>query len=176
YIFPLIYLLVKRHLDIFHLACLYTLDVDEFSDKTISFSCIFEAFDLKLGELTAVFKQMSVDPVSHLKHYAFGMFSTSNDDIRKRLPEIALLSAWNSFPHDLYDEDIDLDGTHPSLLQYEPFDLQIQLGHDSFGNTLMTVTHLQDSIGGNWAGILIRSDGRPFGGVTQLSLDDPQSK
>ncbi|KAJ7856000.1 hypothetical protein B0H13DRAFT_1543536, partial [Mycena leptocephala] len=73
YVYPLVYLLLKRHFDILRLACLHTLDESEFITMTTSLVNIFKAVNMRTNSLEAIFKSNSMDVKERLGHFAFGM-------------------------------------------------------------------------------------------------------
>jgi hypothetical protein len=54
YVYPLVYLLLKRHFDILRLACLHTLDESEFITMTTSLVNIFKAVNMRTNSLEGV--------------------------------------------------------------------------------------------------------------------------
>ncbi|KAG6835813.1 hypothetical protein H0H93_014437 [Arthromyces matolae] len=88
YIYPLIYVLLKRHLQVIQLARLHTINMNEFENRGFALLFIFHVFDYRMGELSvhaldldlisqAVFQQMDNLPKSHFERYAFGMVRKS---------------------------------------------------------------------------------------------------
>ncbi|KAF7364190.1 Protein kinase domain-containing protein [Mycena sanguinolenta] len=79
YIFPILYLLLRRHLDILHLATVHILFEAEFTAMASSLSTLFTVVDERLDTLEAVLKSNSLDPKERLGHFAFGMFQALYD-------------------------------------------------------------------------------------------------
>ncbi|KAJ7694315.1 hypothetical protein B0H14DRAFT_3660348 [Mycena olivaceomarginata] len=90
YIFPLLHLLLGRHLDILRIACIHVLDEAEFSAMKSSLSAVFAAVEERTNTWkVSVFKSKSLDVKDRMGHFAFGMFQQlygpdiDNPDISK---------------------------------------------------------------------------------------------
>ncbi|KAG6905854.1 hypothetical protein DXG01_000398, partial [Tephrocybe rancida] len=68
----------RQHLKIVQLGRSNTLDDDEFEEMWTSLQSIFEVLQYRRGELSAIFKQMHIDPERQFRDYAFGIFSNSD--------------------------------------------------------------------------------------------------
>ncbi|KAJ6530320.1 hypothetical protein B0H19DRAFT_482579 [Mycena capillaripes] len=74
YVYPLLYLLLKRHFDIMRLACIHVLYTDEFEFMSGSLATVFKAVDERTNNLEAVFRSTSGNVKERLGQIAFGMF------------------------------------------------------------------------------------------------------
>ncbi|KAJ3575378.1 hypothetical protein NP233_g1131 [Leucocoprinus birnbaumii] len=95
FLYPLIYLLLKRHLRVLSLACKHVLDAEEFISLNESLVSILLAVDARLQNLEAVFKQTHFDIQGRLGNFAFGLLQLSYGDIR-RVPSQITFGTWNS--------------------------------------------------------------------------------
>ncbi|KAG6867493.1 hypothetical protein C0993_002131, partial [Termitomyces sp. T159_Od127] len=95
YVFPLIYLLLRRHLQVMRLACKHVLDTEEFVTLNESLVSILLAVDQRIESLEAVFKQTHLDVQARLGNFAFGIFQLSYGDI-KRIPADNSYATWTN--------------------------------------------------------------------------------
>ncbi|KDR67823.1 hypothetical protein GALMADRAFT_129997 [Galerina marginata CBS 339.88] len=93
YVFPLIYLLLRRHLKVINIACKHVVDTEEFSILNESLVSILLSIDYRVQNLEAVFKQTHLDVQARLGNFAFGIFQLSYGDI-KRLPIQNSFGTW----------------------------------------------------------------------------------
>ncbi|KAG6853160.1 hypothetical protein C0991_006448 [Blastosporella zonata] len=93
YIFPLIYLLLRRHLKVMRLACKHVIDVEEFVTLNESLVSILLAVDHRIENLEAIFKQTNLDVQARLGNFAFGIYQLSYGDI-KRKPADNSFATW----------------------------------------------------------------------------------
>ncbi|KAJ7578160.1 hypothetical protein C8J56DRAFT_797697, partial [Mycena floridula] len=75
YIYPLLYLLLKRHLSVVILASEHVLDPAEFSTLNLTLSAVFNAFSTRIESLESIFKQTNIDVKERLSNFAFGLLS-----------------------------------------------------------------------------------------------------
>ncbi|KAF9557963.1 hypothetical protein CPC08DRAFT_736574 [Agrocybe pediades] len=75
YAFPLIYLLLRRHLRIITVACKHVLDTDEMAALSESLVSVLLCIDDRIKSLEAILKQTNMDMQSHFGNFAFGMLS-----------------------------------------------------------------------------------------------------
>ncbi|KAG6908278.1 hypothetical protein DXG01_005484 [Tephrocybe rancida] len=175
YIYPLIYLLLKGHIRTIQLACRRSLYYMAFCDDYTSLSSMFSAFDSRRDDLAAIFKQMNIEPQSHFKNYAFGMFNTSWGDLRKSFfnDKLSLPTIWDrlpqepgedndvhSFPGDMTNKEICFSSYIESVLSYD------------VPNTVCL-----DEVYGTWAGFFLEDgDNFPFEGTFRLVFDAVRSE
>ncbi|KAF5376289.1 hypothetical protein D9615_008531 [Tricholomella constricta] len=95
YVFPLIYLLLRRHLKVMRIACKHVLDTEEFVSLNESLVSILLAVDYRVQNLEAIFKQTHLDVQARLGNFAFGIFQLSYGDIR-RVPADNSFASWTN--------------------------------------------------------------------------------
>ncbi|PPR01646.1 hypothetical protein CVT24_001622 [Panaeolus cyanescens] len=91
--FPLIYLLLRRHLKVLTLACKHVLDTEELSALNESLVSVLLSIDYRIHNLEAIFKQTHLDVQARFGNFAFGMFQLSCGDI-KRIPINNSFASW----------------------------------------------------------------------------------
>ncbi|KAJ7192237.1 hypothetical protein GGX14DRAFT_480287 [Mycena pura] len=74
YVYPLLYLLLRRHFYILRLACIHTLNEAEFLGMSTSLATVLTAVDDRIKVLEPVFKSNSLDVKERLSFCFFGMF------------------------------------------------------------------------------------------------------
>ncbi|KAG8808806.1 hypothetical protein FRC18_004850 [Serendipita sp. 400] len=79
YIFPLLYLVLRRHFWMLRLACQDTFPADVLQIPTQSISTLMSAVSTRIRNLSVVLKQRSADPSALVGNVAFGMFKLLND-------------------------------------------------------------------------------------------------
>ncbi|KAG6905493.1 hypothetical protein DXG01_002381, partial [Tephrocybe rancida] len=152
----------RHHIKAIQLARTYTLHVDELDEKHESLGYVFSAFDSRLQDLSAIFKQMHIKPENHFKNYAFGMFCTSCGDLTWNVSGYKLSEAWDNLPREPgQDIDIDICPTNIPLtiLKYDvQHPLDLPLLPPLFASELEEHPH---DILGAWAGFCIKEvDGK----------------
>ncbi|KAF9444007.1 hypothetical protein P691DRAFT_712505 [Macrolepiota fuliginosa MF-IS2] len=93
FVYPLIYLLLKRHLRVLTLASKHVLDPEEFITLNESLVSVLLAVDARIQNLEAVFKQTHFDIQARLGNFAFGLLQLSYGDIR-RVPAQITFGTW----------------------------------------------------------------------------------
>ncbi|TFK44065.1 hypothetical protein BDQ12DRAFT_593650, partial [Crucibulum laeve] len=91
YVYPLLFLLLRRHLKVITLACKHVLDTEEFVLLNDSLVSILLAVDYRIQNLEAIFKQTHMDVQSRLGNFAFGLLSYG--DV-KRVPIQNSFGTW----------------------------------------------------------------------------------
>ncbi|KAF5348106.1 hypothetical protein D9756_010797 [Leucocoprinus leucothites] len=100
YLFPLLFLVLKRHLEAFYYARKHIVSDDEFSRMTTSLDSIFDVVRQRIDSLRAIYKQVHMDSSSVLKSFSLGMFydySTHDPDADTEYgygPEPSLIVSW----------------------------------------------------------------------------------
>ncbi|KAJ7057588.1 hypothetical protein C8F01DRAFT_1371722 [Mycena amicta] len=79
YIYPLLYLLLKRHFDILRIACKHVLDEREFDQMSNSLLTIFGVVDARITNIEAVFRSTSTDTKERFRFLSFGMFKSLHE-------------------------------------------------------------------------------------------------
>ncbi|EKM75603.1 hypothetical protein AGABI1DRAFT_64395 [Agaricus bisporus var. burnettii JB137-S8] len=95
FVYPLVYLLLKRHLRILTLGCKHVLDGEEFVTLNESLVSVLLAIDTRIQNIEAVFKQTHFDIQARLGNFACGLFQLSYGDIR-RIPAQITFGTWNN--------------------------------------------------------------------------------
>ncbi|KIM45643.1 hypothetical protein M413DRAFT_344967 [Hebeloma cylindrosporum] len=93
YVFPLIYLLLRRHLKVITIACKHVIDTEELSALNESLVSVLLSIDSRIQNLEGVFKQTHIDVQARLGNFAFGIFQLSYGDI-KRVPIQNSFGTW----------------------------------------------------------------------------------
>ncbi|KAG6845148.1 hypothetical protein H0H87_012944 [Tephrocybe sp. NHM501043] len=114
YIFPLIYLLLRRHLKVMRLACKHVVDVEEFVTLNESLVSILLAVDYRIENLEAVFKQTNLDVQARLGNFAFGIYQLSYGDIKRKPGENSFVT-WTD-PSGEPPSTLILPKSHPQTL------------------------------------------------------------
>ncbi|KAF8912079.1 hypothetical protein CPB84DRAFT_751308 [Gymnopilus junonius] len=155
WIFPLLYLLLSRHLEIIRLAQHVVLDPNEMTTHTESLSSIFSVFNERVKRLEAIFRQMYRDVEAQFKSYAYGMFLASYKDYDIKMSENTLLThevkesdMTTSFT-DTVDRSILTQSTLPTF-EYE--EINIPSLPPLEGRS-------QHAIEGTWVGVCTGKDG-----------------
>ncbi|KAG6907611.1 hypothetical protein DXG01_008188 [Tephrocybe rancida] len=177
YIHPLIYLLLKGHIRTIQLARRYCLDPNDFWNASTSLESIFSAFDSRRDDLAAIFKQMNIEPQSHFKNHAFGMFNTSWGDLRKSFlnDRSSLPAIWDQLPQEPGEDD-DVD-TFPGDTTTKDTCLSSYGVLENFQPYSVPNILCSDEVYGTWAGFFLEDGGGlPFDGTFRLILDAVRSE
>ncbi|KAJ4490979.1 hypothetical protein J3R30DRAFT_3679188 [Lentinula aciculospora] len=78
-LFPLIFLILKRHVQVMYHARAYILDRRELLNVKETFLALFTVVHERVEGLVAVFRQCHANLKEQLDYFAFGMFSTFHD-------------------------------------------------------------------------------------------------
>ncbi|KAF5335075.1 hypothetical protein D9611_010859 [Ephemerocybe angulata] len=165
YIFPLLYLLLKRHLKVLKLACQHVLDTEELASLNESLVSALLSVDDRIQNLEAVFKQTHLDVQGRFGNFAFGLFQLSYGDIR-RVPIQNTLGTWADEDDNTAsgNEPLTLD-TIKSSLKYIPRDILKYGIQDAFQATNYyefephRLRSCPNPIQGTWTGHCSRKDG-----------------
>ncbi|KAG6906642.1 hypothetical protein DXG01_012817 [Tephrocybe rancida] len=172
YIFPLLYLLLKEHVKTVQLARTHTIHIHEFQTSYDSLSYVFSSFDTRLQDLTAIFRQMHVNPKYQFETFSFGMFELPYNSPSWTVAGYSLVPVWDQLiaePGE--DEDVDNcpNDIPLSVLKFGP---QEPFNYPAPG----PVTHTESFDGrleGTWAGYCLRMlDGKlvPHEGLFRLDI------
>ncbi|KAF8208355.1 hypothetical protein K438DRAFT_1813864 [Mycena galopus ATCC 62051] len=131
YVFPVMYLLLKRHFEIFRVAQTRTLDLEELWDAGDTMEWVFDAVIDRLELLQSIFKQQKLDLNHQFKGFAFGMYEYMNQPNLLWDPKLVQEA---EFPEYTYNDNLeaqDVDATkilnYPSdqeLLDFEAYTLR----------------------------------------------------
>ncbi|TFK64975.1 hypothetical protein BDN72DRAFT_962870 [Pluteus cervinus] len=181
YLFPLVYLLLKRDLRIIMLACKCVIREDELWLALDSIRSVFRVVDERINRMTGIFKQVHADVEKGLGMFAFGMFQLYYDKLygQELFPVIDKDSSYLKWREDtsqanevenLQDEINSLSNTE---LKYGPMDLTpvFQELQSSYAGDMPDDTTIQ----GRWSGNFwySRQSGSVVSvhGLTELQID-----
>ncbi|KAG6853344.1 hypothetical protein C0991_005075 [Blastosporella zonata] len=105
YIYPLLYLVLKHQVKIVQLARSHIFHPKEFPKSLEALDSIFSSFDTRLRDLSAIFRQMHVNPEHQFENFAFGMFQTSYGSVPWVIVGNSLFSVWNSLDIERGEDD-----------------------------------------------------------------------
>ncbi|KAJ7701822.1 hypothetical protein B0H17DRAFT_1176328 [Mycena rosella] len=110
FLFPLIYLLLKRDFEIFRIAQKHVIHVDEFWDSADTIGWVVMAAQERTDLLEATFQQQKVDIGQQFKTYAHGIFNYLNDPQSLWNAKLVLAQEFPDYPYDdaLEAQDIDI--------------------------------------------------------------------
>ncbi|KAG6915736.1 hypothetical protein DXG01_010066 [Tephrocybe rancida] len=172
---------IERHnINVIQLARSHTLQWGEFSDSYVSLWAIFSVFNGRLQELLSIFKQMHIDPETHFKNYAFGMFDNSFRLLKTKkwdLSACALSSVWDLLPlAEGEDDDVNAcpDNIPLSILKCGAKD-PLELGTSTEPDTVTFLDDIPEKFHGSWAGFWIsNTSGKsaPFKGLSRVSFEE----
>ncbi|KAF7319402.1 VPS13 domain-containing protein [Mycena chlorophos] len=78
-VFPLLYLLLKRHLEIFRVGQKHTLDTEELWDAADTVTWVLDAVNARVELLQSVFQQQKLDVAQQFKSFSFGLYAAINN-------------------------------------------------------------------------------------------------
>ncbi|KAF9000403.1 hypothetical protein BDQ17DRAFT_1327703 [Cyathus striatus] len=172
HIYPLLYLLLNNHVEIFQLSRTGILDTYELERCSDSIVAVFEVFDIRCDELKATFEHMHVNSDSQFEIFLFGMFRSSLKRDDWDISENKLQSVWEELYMGAVDEDIEncpqnLDTTILKKGFREPFLLPPAEEYDMIGPMLGPMkqfTAYPSNPFGRWTGFCNGEyiDMRPF--------------
>ncbi|KAH9484737.1 hypothetical protein JR316_0001637 [Psilocybe cubensis] len=167
YIFPLLYLLLRRHLKIMMIACRHVIHTEELAAHSESLVSILLSIDYRIQSLEAVFKQTHLDVQGRLGNFAFGIFQLSYGDI-KRAP---IHNSFGSWVNDDESGSLDVEplplqcikekvATLPvsSILRYGIQDAYLATEYFEFEPARLART--AHAIQGTWTGHCSRTEGQ----------------
>ncbi|TFK63878.1 hypothetical protein BDN72DRAFT_826239 [Pluteus cervinus] len=130
YLFPLIYLLLKRDLRIIMLACKSVIHEEELAIRLSSLYSVFCAVDERIERMTDIYKQVHADVSTTLGIFVFGMFRLYYEKVFDTPEGLRILARDNnSFLRWISNEDETLqDEIGPTLtpgLRLGPVDLVV---------------------------------------------------
>ncbi|KAI0633741.1 hypothetical protein C8Q77DRAFT_1157905 [Trametes polyzona] len=116
YLFPLLYLLLKRDLEIFRLCRKMVVHKDELWDSADTMVWVFDAVDFRQNDLEVLFKQQNLDPAQQFKVHANELFDYWHDSTQ--FWSLENLREWEFLEVDYVDEDEDQEIDPSKLLNY----------------------------------------------------------
>nr|GAT44775.1 predicted protein [Mycena chlorophos] len=78
-VFPLLYLLLKRHFEIFRVGQTHTLDTRELRDAADTLRWVFDSLATRVRALQTPFQQQKLDLAQHFKSFSFGLYAAINN-------------------------------------------------------------------------------------------------
>ncbi|PFH49014.1 hypothetical protein AMATHDRAFT_76430 [Amanita thiersii Skay4041] len=165
FVYPLMYLLFKRHLKIIKLACKHVVHTDEFISLNESLVSVLLTIDYRVRALEAIFKQTHLDVQARLGNFAFGILQLSYGDI-KRSPTLNTFGSWIEEDHDgvsrlqrpaLEDIKASINDSSLSVLKYGIQDGYYTMNYYEFEPD--RVRSSVSAIQGTWTGHCERTDG-----------------
>ncbi|KAG6908277.1 hypothetical protein DXG01_005483 [Tephrocybe rancida] len=181
YIYPMVYLLLQQHLKIIQLGRSHTLHPDEFEDMSISLDSIFLVFQYRRDELSAIFKQMHIDPDRKFKDYAFGIFSNSDApwDVSDHDQLAHIFSNLPYEPGEDDDDAIACPDIPDTILKY-PAHKQPELESPSQLPIESDLRDHQEDLYGRWAGFCMTTIGEdrwvPHKGLFRMVFEQNRNK
>ncbi|PBK97460.1 hypothetical protein ARMGADRAFT_639756 [Armillaria gallica] len=161
YIYPLLYLILKRHLAIVRLSTIKILHPYEIPAMTSSLWTLFFVVHQRVGNLSSIFKQSNVDVVEKLENFAFGMFKLYHDYPYKQPSKSAIAKYANEWP----PIDDDAVSTANCIPLYKPPEEAAYCIP-----SLSSVDVSDDLIQGQWAGHLYYNH-ESLLGLIQLAIE-----
>ncbi|TFK69486.1 hypothetical protein BDN72DRAFT_819995 [Pluteus cervinus] len=181
YLFPLVYVMLKRDLRLIMLACRFRIREEELWVAAQSLHAVFKIVNERIGMVTGIFKQIHADVNARLEVFAFGMFQTYYDRLynRERSYLVDLHNSYLKWQSDtgqtnqkekLQDE---IDSIPLTELKLGPDD-SIDLG-ESIQNSIVNDVPNELTPRGHWSGHvwlpMPDGDARSFLGLLELRID-----
>ncbi|KAF8486675.1 hypothetical protein JB92DRAFT_3101334 [Gautieria morchelliformis] len=125
FVLPVLYLLLKRHFEIFRIAKLRILHPDELWDAADTVMWVFKAVVERFNVLESVFKQQKLDVKQQFKTFAHGLFDCLNEPSKLWAPAIVRKMELYDYPYDdtLEEQNIKADDICNHPLDQEDLDL-----------------------------------------------------
>ncbi|KAJ7584970.1 hypothetical protein C8J56DRAFT_139201 [Mycena floridula] len=124
FVMPLLYLLLKRHLDIFRLAQKRNLHADELWDAADTIQWVLKAVNARVEVLQSVFGQQKLNLKQHFKTFAHGLLQHVNDPSERWNPKVVQSSEPAEYTYDdALEAEEDLD---PKKILNYPFDEELK--------------------------------------------------
>ncbi|KAF7319371.1 VPS13 domain-containing protein [Mycena chlorophos] len=79
FVFPVLYLLMKRHFEIFRVCQTHAVSSDELWDAADTIIWVFDAVRARLELLQSIFKQQKLDVEAQFKSFSFGLYEVMNN-------------------------------------------------------------------------------------------------
>ncbi|KDR77268.1 hypothetical protein GALMADRAFT_246576 [Galerina marginata CBS 339.88] len=159
WILPLLLLLLRRHLDIIHLAKTVVLDLTEFDAHVTSLASVFIVFYERMERLEAKFRQLHRDINNQFENFSYGMFLAAFKKTDLNTSENTLLSSKmdeynrpkNEVPSSSKQVDTSiLSKPVGSLVRYEIL--------EPFPSEGMPGDHIPQQLEGPWSGLMVRDE------------------
>ncbi|ESK90786.1 hypothetical protein Moror_4058 [Moniliophthora roreri MCA 2997] len=162
-LFPLIYLLLRRHLALIRLACDVVFDTDEMNIPTRSLENIFKAVEARVSSLETLFLQRGLHPLAVLPTFAFGMYLYVYQQY-----EPIYATTETKKEGDLNDiSPAPVDWLRDGVHEVEP-----ELVHDSDADPIEFEACVGDVMNGCWSGYFMNAEGEDVLGLVQFRVSD----
>ncbi|OJT10257.1 hypothetical protein TRAPUB_13211 [Trametes pubescens] len=116
YLFPLLYLLLKRDYEIFRVCRKMVVHKDELWDSADTLVWVFDAVDFRHNELEVLFKQQNLDPSQQFKAHANELLEFWHDG--KKFWSLENLREWEFTEFEYVDAEEDQEVDVSKLLNY----------------------------------------------------------
>ncbi|KAI0666566.1 hypothetical protein C8Q78DRAFT_1107669 [Trametes maxima] len=116
YLFPLLYLLLKRDFEIFRICRKMVVHKDELWDSGDTIVWVFDAVDFRHNDLEALFKQQKMDVAQQFKVHASELFDYWHDSTK--FWSLENLRGWEFSEYEYVDENEDQNIDASKLLNY----------------------------------------------------------
>ncbi|KAG8821313.1 hypothetical protein FRC18_011380 [Serendipita sp. 400] len=181
YLFPLLYLVLDRHLRVLRRASEEIFNPSELHSHSQTLTVIMEAAMARMRTLLAVLRQRSSNPGILLGNVAFGMFKLLNDpsmnDWYINEDEYDEFPTLEEGEEDDGEEDEE-SSKEPKLLNFPP--LKSLVNSDGYEEITRVEADQQDDVTadglglqGMWTGYTVDSEGTDTDGLTQLHIKAP---
>ncbi|PBK75065.1 hypothetical protein ARMSODRAFT_504209 [Armillaria solidipes] len=168
-IYPMLYLLLRRHCGVLSLSTTEILHPREIPDMTVSLQNIFSVVNQRLENLELSFNQSSVDVKEKLGNFAFGMFKLYSDNPMKEPSKNAISKyIYEQSLFDRFSEDVEqLEVTLNDLLYKPPTRASYHLPSPTLADAS------EVSIQEQWIGHIYDATRRSKYGLIQLTIKLP---
>ncbi|KAF8581694.1 hypothetical protein K439DRAFT_202072 [Ramaria rubella] len=117
FVFPLLYLLLKRHFEIFRIGLTNHLHPNELDDAADTIRYVFEAVHERMKVLTSMFRQQKLDLTQEFQTFAHGLFAYHYEPSGLWAPNLVRAL---DFVDPLYDDSMEAQGINPhEILNYD---------------------------------------------------------
>ncbi|KAF7296411.1 Protein kinase domain-containing protein [Mycena chlorophos] len=179
YIYPLLFLMLKRHFDIMRLACVHILDDSEWETMATSLMNIMKVVDERTKSLEVILRSSSQDVAERFGNFAFGMFqslygSKPRDPAKNTIVSFSEEDGYEDPDEDLapkWDED-DAATVKATLARIQPDILHAEIQDEpkNVYNFDAGPSSPVDPVEGLWVGQLVESYGTAWEGTLSLVL------
>ncbi|KAJ7057115.1 hypothetical protein C8F01DRAFT_1372411, partial [Mycena amicta] len=176
YVLPVMYLLLKRHLEIFRVCQTHSIHPDEFFDGADTMEYVFQAVRDRLELLQSIFKQQKLDVSQQFKSFSFGLYEHMNS------PELiwaAKVVQETEFVEYIYDESVedplpDVEQITNFPLDQEPLDFAAYAlpPPSDLDTTVEVLPAFTSLLSARWHGFIYNSPKQlyPTAGMVSMTL------
>ncbi|KAI0951411.1 hypothetical protein AcW1_008459 [Taiwanofungus camphoratus] len=175
YLFPLLFLLLKRHYELLRLCRTKIVNEQEWQDSTRSIEVVFQAVRDRYDDLAGIFRQQNLDLKQQFKVTSCGLFGYWHDSedffARKHMREFP-------FDNDLLDvSEVGTEDSKPESLLTYPLESGSLLDTSAYGliEEIETEEDLKadedlKAILGSWHGFLAQGDDYPYDNILSVYI------